>query len=222
MEALLKSINYKRFITGLAGLVVIVLSIYFKNIYIFSLGLFILLFAFNTLPPAIIFQKNDSVEMTIYHIKKLINNSKSYVYIFSNSVNPIIYNNEEVIYSIQAAIRRDVKIMIICNKNKFIEAHHCNEKIYNEKTMCHFIKNNSIFIYGLDKGEETDSYFKKVNHFIVVDGKSFRIEKSHEFENIVRIATIGNLGRRAKQLKDIFIELRDSSDCKQLKFNINN
>jgi hypothetical protein len=147
----------------------------------------------------VIIINNKDIPTAIREIKKLIDQSKETVEILTLSLNPVIYSNEDVVESFKNAITRNVKIVVVCNFKEFKAKYEEYYRINKTLGFLRFFINNNIILYDVHKG------LYDINHFIVVDNNSFRLEETHESDTENgRKATIVYYSTMAKELHDDF------------------
>jgi|GEM_PF-3511509 len=145
---------------------------YFSNICIGTFFLFLLVYLLGSSRGRnrIEIIENVNIESARVQIKKLINNAIKSVFIISGGLNPDIYNKKDVISSIINASNRGVEIYIV---SYLAEIKKNYSRLDKKPEFLKKIIEMPIHLYDYKKS------LKDVNHFIVVDRKSFRIEKIH-------------------------------------------
>lgn len=204
------------------GYIFLLLSLYaflkFQNLIFGSIFLFIATYFWGSFKRRnnLVVINNKNIPCARAEIKKLIDSSNSNIHILSRSLNPNIYMNNDIIASILEALnQRQVKLIIALNISEFIKSY----KTFKDSDFIkEFIMNDNVLIYNIDKD------LKKINHFLVVDSKSFRLEEIHDKDNLERKAIIVFYSDRAKELNEDFNSLitNSSISSKVDKFQLNN
>lgn len=167
--------SYLNMVSKILGYSIIVFSIYLifyhYNLFLGSLALFIGLYILGVyrLPESKIVIKNSNLAETIDDINKLIVTASDEIKIFSGSVNPQIFCNNNILEQIYRAKKDGVKIQIITTYNKMLERAH----ICKNYEILEIVANNGITLFDF----EDDIY--NYNHFIIVDDKNIRVENNH-------------------------------------------
>jgi hypothetical protein len=188
-----------------------VLFFKFRNIFLGTVALYCtsyFLGTFKTRSRIKIFD-NKEFESAIAEIRKLVDGSTEEIKILCYHLNPVIYNQENILTSFKNAIDRRVKISIICNYKKMITVHN-DYSLKKQESILKYAINRSLVIYDIDKD------LKLVNHFLVVDGKSFRFEKVHDEKNDSRKGIVVYNCDQAKKLSKLFDEMLLKDHCKRI------
>jgi hypothetical protein len=181
----------------------------FRNILLGTVFLFLVAYFLGSFKRRnnVIIINNKDIPTAIREIKKLIDLSKESVEILTLSLNPVIYSNEEVIESFKNAISRHVKIVVACNydvfKRKYFEYNSTN----NMSGFLKLVINNNITLYNVHKD------LQKINHFIVIDNNSFRLEELHvNNDEHGRKATIVYFSSLAREFHDDFNKIISNNE----------
>lgn len=150
--------------------------IYLRNILLGSLFLFLVAYFLGSFERRnnVVIINNKDIPTAIREIKKLIDMSKHSVEILTLSLNPVIYSNDEVLESFKNAIARHVKVVVACNYDEFRQRYSEYYSKNNQQGFLKFLINENIVLFNVKKG------LNNINHFIVVDDISFRLEELHE------------------------------------------
>lgn len=183
--------------------------IQFRNIFFGTVFLFLVAYFLGSFKRRnnVIIINNKDIPTAIREIKKLIDLSKESVEILTLSLNPVIYGNDEVIESFKNAVTRHVKIVVACNyeefKKKYIEYNSPN----NMSGFLKLVINNNITLYNVHKD------LQEINHFIVIDNNSFRLEELHvNDDDQGRKATIVYFSSLAREFHDDFNRIISSNE----------
>ena len=113
------------------------------------------------------FINNSTIEHAKFLTLTLINNAKKYIKIFTGDLSELYYNNSTIIKALQTKLQENIKVEIVTkngiNSKQFMEL---KEK-YKEL----------LIIRKLDNDTKIN------NHFLLVDGTSFRVEYPHKKED---------------------------------------
>jgi hypothetical protein len=144
--------------------------------------------------------QNQSIDSAITELCKLIDSSLGNVYILSRSLNPKIYNQVDVLHSLNAAKHRGVTIKIISERDKTMDAHrHCFSQS-GITGILKLVEERRLELFSIDKDLDN------TNHFAVVDNISFRLEQKHGIED-ERKAIIVYRNKKARTLQTAFENL---------------
>jgi hypothetical protein len=189
-------------------------SIY--NLFVGSLSFFLFLYFIG------IFKDRKRIDLLLNEdpvgvatrITSLVNSSFSEIKIFTGSINPKVYCHEDVLSSFDNAIKRGVQVSFITNW-KFAQERE-EKNAGNE--IINWAKKDRLKIF--DFAENVD----KINHFIVVDKKSFRVEGFHDDQSKKRLAVTAYNNKKALKFSNIFDSLIEKGKVKLIypdtRFNI--
>lgn len=168
------------------------------------MGTFPLLLLFEVFPHKdIIIAKNRNNESARTQTQRLIRTAKNEILILSYSLNPNIYNDIAIIRAFENAAKRGVYIKGIVSSNGFNKRH-------NKKSLLRKLVEESVInILEINEDKNPD-FFRKINHFMVVDGEYYRLEKLHsDTDSNDRSAVIGYLPSKALELRKIFFKIEE-------------
>jgi hypothetical protein len=190
-------------------IIAVYVFIYSRNIFLGTVFLFLVAYFLGSFKRRnnVIIINNKDIPTAIREIKKLLDLSKESVEILTLSLNPVIYSNEDVLDSFRNAIARHVKIVVACNYKEFKKKYTEYYRVNKTSGFLKFFINNNIALYDVHKN------LQDINHFIVVDYNSFRLEETHESDTEQgRKATIVYFSTIAKELHNDFNTIISKQD----------
>lgn len=140
----------------------------------------------------------------------LFNSSREEIKIFCGSLNPEIYCNKGVIEALEKALSRGVAVYIITDYEK-AEKRSKSDPYCGEFEILKWAQENRLQMFDYKDGTYD------INHFIIVDRKSFRLEDLHDESPVSsRKAVTAYNNKRAEKLLIYFDTLIHDHTAKRV------
>lgn len=111
---------------------------------------------------------SENLEKAIRYTANLINSSEDEIAILSGSLKNELHKHLQTKDAYIQASKRDVHLSLITSKNEIKELKENEEELYNAFSSIKSINEEDL---------------KKINHFMIFDGKHIRIEERHGVSN---------------------------------------
>ncbi len=182
-----------RWILVFSSFILSAISYIYYNLFTGSFSLFMMIYfmgGFKTRQRIEVFLNAHPASIA-NEITNLFNSAREELKIFSGFLDPEIYCHPDVSHALDMAIKRGVKVFVVTDYNEAIKEECPGE---NNHTIMEGAKNNRIQLF--DFGQEIN----KMNHFIIADRRSFRLEAIHTDNAELRKAITAYNNKRAEKL----------------------
>lgn len=181
------------------AVIVLLISIYsygVYNLFVGSLFVFLFLYFLGTFKDRkkIDLLLNEDPVNVASKITNLVNTGRNEIKVLTGSINPQVYCHKDVLKAFDKAIERGVEVYFITNWDLAEK----NSQKNGGNDIVNWAKENRLKIY--DFGDNVEN----INHFIVVDKKSFRVEGLHDPNADTRLAVTAFNNKRAQKFLKFF------------------
>jgi hypothetical protein len=152
---------------------------------------------------------NENMESAIAQLARLLATATKNISILCGSANPIVYNNKDILCAFERAKSHGVDIKLFTNFAAMKTRYGRYTKQEFDNSILAFIADRRIELYSLDKD------VTKMNHFAVVDRKSFRVEQKHGSDT-TRKAIVVFHNKRGRRLHDALDNVTTKPFCRKI------